>query len=93
MAIIIKDLNQLKAVNETLINCGNVLANKSDELEVLQRELNQWWEDSKGDEFGEVIRLLLQLNDEALYQLGQECRKLTAYIEGQESAHGVEVKQ
>ena len=93
MAIIIKDLNQLKAVNETLINCGNVLANKSDELEVLQRELNQWWEDSKGDEFREVIRLLLQLNDEALDQLGQECRKLTAYIEGQESAQGVEVKQ
>ena len=91
--ISIDKLQQLEAVYETLVNCGNVIATKSDDLELLKRELSRVWEDEKGGEFGDVINALLGLNDEALKQLKQECDKLWAYIEKLRIALGVEVKQ
>lgn len=93
MEINIKNLGQLEAVYEVLVNSGNTIAAKSDDLETLQRELSHVWEDEKGEEFREVIRALLDVNDEALEQLKIECDKLSAYIEKLRVALGVEVKQ
>lgn len=91
--ISVQSLHQLEAVYDTLVNCGNIIATKSDNLESLKRDLSRVWEDEKGDEFGDVINALLGLNDEALKQLKQECDKLWAYIEKLRIALGVEVKQ
>ena len=89
----IKDLEQLVAVNETLLSCGRAIAGKSDDLSALQKELSQVWEDGKGEEFKEVINSLLQLNGEALEQLANEIGKLSDYIEKVRIALGVEIKQ
>ena len=87
----IKDLEQLVAVNETLLSCGHTIAGKSDDLMVLQHELSQVWEDGKGEEFKNVIDSLLELNRESLEQLANEINKLSIYIEKLQKAIDVEI--
>ena len=89
----IRDLKQLEAVYATLVNCGCTIASKSDDLEILQKELSGVWEDGKGEDFKEVVLSLIQLNTEAIEQLKGECLKLSAYIEKLRAAQRVEVKQ